>query len=130
MMHEETGYAWLRFLGRVHNVIGGVVLGLTLLLSGGVMLAGIVGVALLGTGDAFYRDSRVVIAGGIVLLLVGGFVAALILGLGQMFRALADLADNSRTLVVLVAGLRGDHATESAVGDPAGEDAAPGPTDP
>ncbi len=127
-MNEDTRYRGLRFLGRVHNVIGGVVLGLTILVGGGIILAGILGVALFGAmGEAFYRDSRVLIAGGIVVMLVGGLAAASILGLGQLFRAVADIADNSYSALFVLAGRRGDAASASRTDATDAEDGPPGP---
>ncbi len=103
-MNEDTRYRGLRFLGRIHNVIGAVVFGLTILVGASITVAGILGVALTGAGDEFYRDPRALIAGGIIFILGGGFVAAFILGLGQIFRAVADMADNSYTVLFVLAG--------------------------
>ncbi len=127
-MTDDTRYGGLRFLAGVHNVIGGVALGLTILVGGGFILAGVLGVGLLGaTGETFYRDSRALIAGGIVVMLIGGPTVTVILGLGQVFRAVADIADNSYTALFVLARRPGDAigASKADAGD--AEEGPPGP---
>ncbi len=106
VMNTDTRYRGLRFLAGAHNVISGLVLGVAILVGGAVVVAGILGVAMIGTGGGFYTDPRLAIAAGVVFITVGGFVAALIFGLGQFFRAVADMADNSHTVLFVLAGLR------------------------
>ncbi len=107
-MNGGTRYRALRVVGRLHTVLGTVVLGLTIVGSGGMVLVALSGVTLLGvTGDAFYRGPQGLIGAGIASALVGALIAAFLLGVGQLFRAVADLADNSAEVLFEIAALPG-----------------------
>jgi hypothetical protein len=129
-MHRETKYRALRFLGWVHSVIGGVVFGLAIVAGSFTGLAGVFGAAHYGiTGERFIPGSEVVVAAGIAGTLIIALAGAFILALGEAFRALADIADNSSSLLSALAAPGGEAVSGSGVDAPRVEGAPPGPMD-
>jgi hypothetical protein len=129
-MAHETRYLALRIFGRIHRVIGGVVLGVALVLGGFTGLVGLFGAAHYGIrGQDFYPGSALVMGAGIAMTLITVLAGALIVGIGEAFRALADMADNSDRVLLALAALRGDPRGGSESEEDAAAHALPGPTE-
>ncbi len=95
MDDNETRYWWLRVLATMHGIVGAILLVLA--------VAGFVFGIAAATRSDFYgalAPSILLSAGGLVIAGVA------IIGLGQAHKALADIADNSHCLPLILSQLR------------------------
>ena len=93
---NETGYWWLRVVATLHSIVGVIRLVL----------------AVLGVVVGAYAATRSDLYGALapsILLSAGGiaFAGVIIIGLGQAHKALADIADNTHYLPLILRQLRG-----------------------